>query len=449
MKTSHAFAAAAAITIFSGFWPANARPDSGQPTDSGVIPVTIVESEGRYTLFRGGEPYLIKGAGIPGWDVSRFAAHGGNSFRNWRDNRSPDGLKILDEAARHGLTVAMCIPVGRERHGFDYDDEEAVARQFEMARNEVLRYKDHPALLVWIIGNEPDLSHTNPKVFDAINDISEMIHELDGNHPTTTALTFSFNPEMISLVKDRMPDLDIISVQKYADVINVPRYIEEAGIDRPYFVTEWGPKGHWEVPKTSWGAPLEATSSEKAAHYLSNYQRAIAAHPDRIIGSYAFLWGQKQERTPTWYGMFLEDGSETETVDVMHYVWNGEWPDNRSPRIDAMTLGSNSSDQDVTLNAGSSYLAEVIAQDPDGDPLSYRWEVMRESGAQQEGGDSEEIPEVLRGLIEGAGGSVNVMAPAEAGAYRLFVYVHDGQGHAGHANIPFLVNETDSTSSGI
>jgi hypothetical protein len=50
MKTSHAFAAAAAITIFSGFWPANARPDSGQPTDSGVIPVTIVESEGRYTL---------------------------------------------------------------------------------------------------------------------------------------------------------------------------------------------------------------------------------------------------------------------------------------------------------------------------------------------------------------------------------------------------------------
>jgi hypothetical protein len=79
MKTSHAFAAAAAITIFSGFWPANARPDSGQPTDSGVIPVTIVESEGRYTLFRGGEPYLIKGAGIPGWDVSIRSVIGGTT----------------------------------------------------------------------------------------------------------------------------------------------------------------------------------------------------------------------------------------------------------------------------------------------------------------------------------------------------------------------------------
>jgi hypothetical protein len=34
---------------------------------------------------------------------------------------------------------------------------------------------------------------------------------------------------------------------------------------------------------------------------------------------------------------------------------------------------------------------------------------------------------------------VVIKAPAEPGAYRLFVYVRDGQGNAGHANIPFLV----------
>lgn len=429
----------AAVFLLSGPGQAVAEQALQQEVESGAIPVTVVNREGRYALHRDGQPYEIRGAGISGGDIASFAAHGGNSFRNWRDNRLPDGLKVLDEAAAHGLTVAMCIPVGRERHGFDYDDEEAVARQFEMARNEVLRYKDHPALLAWIIGNEPDLSYTNPKVFDAINDISKMIHELDGNHPTTTALTFSFNPEMIGLVKDRLHDLDIISVQKYADVVNVPRYINEAGIDRPFFVTEWGPKGHWEVSKTSWGAPIEPNSSEKAAHYLSNYQQTIAPHSDRIIGSYAFLWGQKQERTPTWYGMFLKDGSETETIDVMHYAWNGEWPANRSPRIDAMALDSKRSDQDVILAAGASYPANVMAEDPDGDPLTYRWELMRESAAKQEGGDSEEIPEVLSGLIEGAGNSVSIMAPAQPGAYRLFVYVHDGQGHAGHANIPFLV----------
>ncbi len=80
--------------------------------------------------------------------------------------------------------------------------------------------------------------------------------------------------------------------------------------------------------------------------------------------------------------------------------------------------------------------------DPDGDALTYKWEVMRESEATQTGGDREEIPPVLAGLInEKAPGQVEMTAPEEPGAYRLFVYVYDGKGHAGHANIPFYVEE--------
>ncbi len=413
---------------------------AGQPPGSGAIPVSIVEHEGRYQLLRGGQPYVIKGAGIGHGDVASLAAQGGNSFRNWRDFDASDGLPILDEAARHGLTVAMCIPIGRERHGFDYDDAEAVARQFEFARSEVLRYKDHPALLMWIIGNEPDLNYSNPAVFDAINDISRMIHEVDGQHPTTTALSFSVKNDLVDHIKNRAPDLDIISVQKYADIVNVPRYIDEAGIDRPYMVTEWGPMGHWEVDKTSWGAPIEPNSSEKAAHYLKNFQGVIEARPDRIIGSYAFLWGQKQERTPTWYGMFLSDGTATEAVDVMHYVWNGAWPQNRSPQIENLFLDTRTADEDVVLNRGARYEAQLLAGDPDDDALSYRWVLMRESDATEVGGDREQIPQEVSGRLHDAeNGRIGISAPEQAGAYRLFVYVYDGQGHAGHANLPFLV----------
>jgi hypothetical protein len=35
---------------------------------------------------------------------------------------------------------------------------------------------------------------------------------------------------------------------------------------------------------------------------------------------------------------------------------------------------------------------------------------------------------------------LNVTAPTTAGQYRLFVYVLDGKGHAGTANIPFRIN---------
>lgn len=412
----------------------------GDGSTGGAVPVEVVMLDGRYTLLRGGEPYSIRGAGIESADVGNFAAHGGNSLRTWRtDSRFSTGQEVLDEAARHGVTVVMCIEIGRERHGFDYDDEQAVAEQLEYARGEVMNYKDHPALLAWMVGNEANLFFENPRVFDAINDIARMIHEVDGRHPVTTALA-GFSPELAGLIGNRAPDLDFVSVQLYGDIVHLPAILEASGWEAPLFVTEWGAIGHWEVPRTSWGAPIEQNSSEKAANYLRSHEIAIASNPQQVMGSYVFLWGQKQERTPTWYGVFLEDGTETEAVDVMHYIWNGEWPANRPPAIEAMLLDERSAHDNVVLAAGTEHEAVIRAADPDGDTLVYRWEIMRESEAIQEGGDLEEVPERIEGLVSDPGSeSVRVIAPPEPGAYRLFAYVYDGQGNAGHANIPFFV----------
>jgi len=413
---------------------------AGVVSQADAIPVKITQEDGRFQLLRGGEPYDIHGAGTEFADLGVFASHGGNSIRTWRtDNAEYTGLEVLDNAAKHGVTVALCIEIGRERLGFDYNDEEAVAAQLEYARGEVMKYKDHPALLVWIVGNEVNHSFRNPKVFDAVNEISKMIHELDPNHPTTTTLA-GFNGQLAELIETRAADLDFISIQMYGDIVNLPRYIKDTGYKGPYFVTEWGSIGHWEVGKTAWGAPIEQNSSEKAANYLKSYKVAIASNPDQVIGSYVFLWGQKQERTPTWYGMFLADGSETETIDVMHYLWNGHWPANRSPQIKSMQLDSKTSVKNIRLAANETYKAKVKAQDPDGDKLHYHWEILHESKATEQGGDPEEVPKAMEGLIEHADSDrIVVKAPAEIGAYRLFVYVRDGQGHAGHANIPFLV----------
>ena len=419
---------------------ANAGAGGDEVLVGGAVPVEVVMLDGRYTLLRGGEPYAIRGAGIEDADVGNFAAHGGNSLRTWRtDSRFSTAREVLDEAASHGVTVVMCIEIGRERHGFDYGDAQAVAAQLEYARAEVMKYGDHPALLAWMVGNEANLFFENPRVFDAINDIARMIHEVDGRHPVTTALA-GFSPELAGLIETRAPDLDFVSIQMYGDIVHLPAILEASNWEAPLFVTEWGAIGHWEVAQTSWGAPIEQNSSEKAANYLRSYEIAIGSNPRQIMGSYVFLWGQKQERTPTWYGLFLEDGAETEAVDAMHYIWNGEWPENRSPAIEGMFLDERSAHDSVVLAAGTAYGAEVRAADPDGDALAYRWEIMRESEATQEGGDLEEVPGRIGGLIsDPRSPSVRVTAPPEPGAYRLFAYVYDGQGHAGHANIPFYV----------
>ena len=403
------------------------------------IPVTVHQHKNGAQLQRGGKPYPVRGAGIEFGSLESFVAHGGNSFRTWRtDNAHQTGQDVLDEAHELGLTVLLCIEIGRERHGFDYDDEQAVTEQLNFARGEVLKYKDHPALLGWMIGNEPNLFFENPRVFDAINDISMMIHREDPHHPTTTALA-GFNSELADLMATRASDVDFVSIQMYGDIVNLPRYLDEIGFNQPYMVTEWGAIGHWEVAKTDWGAPVEQNSTAKAENYLKSYHVAIAPDPN-LLGSYVFLWGQKQERTPTWYGMFLEDGTETQTVDVMHYIWTGEWPENQAPRIDSMLVDGKTAQESVRLRSGSRYSATVATQDPDGDTLTYRWEILKESDSVAEGGDHEDRPPLIGGLIlDPSASTIDWSAPSEPGAYRMFVYVFDGNAKAAHANIPFFV----------
>jgi len=405
-----------------------------------AVAVELVEDAGHYQLLRGGQPYAIKGAGMESGAIKSFADHGGNSLRTWSTGMdSWSGRRLLDEASSYGVTVALCIELGRERHGFNYDDEEAVARQLEYARAEVRKYKDHPALLMWIIGNELNHSFKNPRVFDAVNDISSMIHEVDGNHPTTTTLS-EFNADLVSLVEQRAPDLDFVSFQLYASIDELPQKVGEMGYSKPFMITEWGATGHWEVGKTRWGAPIEMNSSAKAQRFLARYQNVIAANDGQIIGSYVFLWGQKQERTPTWYGMLLQDGSRTEATEVMHYIWNGEWPEQRAPQVRRMRLDTKSADQNVVLHAGMQYGASIDAVDPNGGDLTYQWEVRYESEATQLGGDLEAVPEKILGLVEVLdGGKIALTAPDDPGAYRLFAHIYDGSGLAGHANIPFLV----------
>jgi len=404
--------------------------------EGSAVPVEVRGHAGAYALYRGGEPYMVRGAGVQdAADLASLARHGGNSARTWAVG---DG-SILDRAHELGLTVALCLDLARERHGFDYDDTEAVRRQFEGARAAVLAHRDHPALLFWIIGNELNHDFTNARVYDAVNDISRMIHRLDPHHPTTTT-TAGIDPTLARVLEARAPDLDFLSVQVYGGLAGLPAALADASLEWPVMVTEWGTVGHWEVPHTAWGAPIEPTSTAKARRYREGYEQVIEPRRGQFIGNYAFLWGQKQERTPTWYGVFAPDGRLTEAADVLQRIWTGSWPSNRAPRLLGMTLDGRRATEDVRLRAGVEYAAVVEAGDPEDDALSFEWILRRESEATQSGGDVEVVPDrVAFTSVRRGAGKIELRAPAEPGAYRLFVYVGDGRGAVAHANVPFLV----------
>ncbi len=410
--------------------------DKEQTTQSNIAVTKIIKTKDGFQLLLNDEPFYIQGAGLGDGSIKDLAAHGANALRTWSTD---NGKNILDEAHKNGLKVMMGIWVGLERHGFDYNDENAVNQQFERIKKAVLELKDHPALLLWGIGNEINHQSTNPKVWDAVNDISKMIHDVDPNHLTTTCLA-GIDKKNIELLAKRASDLDFISTQLYAGIEVLPRLVKESGYTGPLLVTEWGATGYWEVAKTSWDAPVENNSSVKADFYLSRYKKSIASQKQQVIGSFVFLWGQKQERTPTWFGMFMPDGNYTESVDVMHYIWKGEWPSNRSPRLNSFTLDAKNAYQNVTLKKGQMYSANVDVKDPDSDELTYIWEIMEESMSNKTGGDREYIPDTLNDLfISSSNENAEFKAPSKSGAYRLFISVKDGNKHTAHANIPFFV----------
>jgi hypothetical protein len=400
-----------------------------------AIKVEVAQNEDGYYLTRGGEPYYIRGAG--GHDyLDELIFLGGNSIRTWS---AEDAQEILDMAHENGLTVMFGLWVQHERHGFNYDDEAAVQRQLDYFTEVVRTYKDHPALLLWGIGNEVDLFYTNTKVWDAVQDIAAMIHREDPNHPTST-VTAGLDSNEVQEVLRRAPDIDIYGVNTYGDIAAVPQNIARFGWEGPYIIAEWGPNGHWEVPKTAWGAPIEQSSTEKADSYEYRYGELIYKNRSHCIGSYVFLWGQKQETTATWYGLFSPDGEPTEPLDRIYRLWQGKELPERSPSIQSITLDGRKGLDNIYLKGGDSFDAGLEWTNEGGQKVKVEWMLYPESTVQSAGGDFESaIPPVLGALSKRKNNSVVVTPPDKEGGYRLFVFITNKSGRTAYANIPFYV----------
>ena len=413
------------------------------------VPLKVeIKIEGdRFQLMVNGKPYFIKGARTLGTRyMDKVAENGGNAVRiGYNDNVK----EILDEAHRYNLTVLFGLPVQAERNGFDYGDEKAVEAQHTRMKEIVTTYKDHPALLMWAIGNEldhiPGDKDYNLNMWNAVNDIASMIHHVDGNHPAMAVVGRGKNEKMKDIV-ERCVDVDLLGINAYADIWEVSDWLREYQWNKPFAVTEWGPSGHWQVPRTKWGVVIEETSTEKADVYQERYEGVIKAD-QWCVGSYVFLWtSNRQERTHTWYNMFHDDGSEKGAVEVMHYEWTGKWPANKAPQIDSLQIDGLNPLDNIDVAAETIHYARIYVSDPDGDELNIEWELVPENtefGAYAGQGERKPAPVegTIREVKEG-GKLIQFRAPSEKDSnFRMFVYANDGNNNVAVANIPFHIRE--------
>ncbi len=146
-----------------------------------------------------------------------------------------DDKAVLDEIHAAGLKVIM---------GFGYDQKGYFDILSGSFIDYVNKYKDHPAILMWELGNEYNY---HPEWFKgglttwykAMNNAAEMIHKNDTSHPVTTA--HGELPNALAL--SSCPNVDVWGMNTYRwdhpeaifeewkEISSKPMYLSEAGAD--------------------------------------------------------------------------------------------------------------------------------------------------------------------------------------------------------------------------
>lgn len=374
-----------------------------------------------------GKPFVAVGAA----GQSRFGLLkqlGATTVRTYGDETG----FVLDEAQKAGLMVIAGFWMEHPRRGFNYRDLSQVGPQLQKLTDFVNRYKSHPALLMWGIGNEIESElKDDSDVWPAIEEAARITRRLDPHHPTMAVLAETGTDKIVKLRK-HAPSIQVLGVNSYGEALpSLPSRVQAQGWRGPLIVTEMGPLGQWQARRTAWGAAIEPSSDEKAAMM----SRWFTALQPQVQGQIVFYWGQKQEVTPTWHSLLLQGGEYGRVAEAMAAAWGGNTPQgNRAPRISLFRFP-----QGEEWNKDQIGRAELAVEDPDGDQYGVVWQVMAESTDLRTAGDAEQVPPVFPQAVREPGPKGAAIAGLQPGNYRLFVTVRDGKGAAATANLPFRI----------
>ena len=384
-----------------------------------------------------GKTFVVKGAAGTK-QLGLLAGLGANTIRTY----GADEAEVLDRAQAAGLKVILGFWLEHPRRGVDYRDEKFVAAQLAKLEQFVRQHRNHPALLMWGIGNEVEAELADDaQVWPGIERAAKLVKLLDPAHPTMAVLAEAGNNKVAKL-KAQAPSIDVLGVNSYGDgLISLPERVRQQGWTGPWLVTELGPRGQWQAAHTPWGAFIEPSSGEKAA-LLRRYlpQSLPGKAPGKASGHLVFYWGQKQEVTPTWHSLLLPDGGWSETAEAMAQIWGGKLPQgNRAPRIARFEFTHQPGSPWASWPRGQIARARLDVSDPDKDPFTLQWTVLAESTDLRVAGDAEAVPPSYPQAIFGAGNDGVSIQGLHPGAYRLFLLVRDGRGAVATANLPFRV----------
>lgn len=384
------------------------------------------------------DTFSIRGAGGI-YDIESAAAHGANTVRTWAVGDNTGAL--LGEAQTLGLKVILGVWLPNPDDAATYRDPgrwrvDYNARQAEyVAQMQTLldQFDGHPALLMWCLGNEIDLSIS---FLQTINAMSQAIHS---HNPDRISCYVGRAATDIDLFVEHATEIDIYGANAYgANSLSTTAQTIDDKWGKRFFFAEYGWRGPWSAPVSASGYPMEFTPAQKVDQLLSAFD--VFPQHDNLVGNVFFLWAPFNKGTQTWFSGLLptDPAAELDTVpahltpftDTLQAIWTGIEVTDHAPVITRAAIEGIYA-ANIVLNAGQDFLAHADASDPEGDPLNFSFWIFETSGG-------------TRGaLVDGphAGGpDMLLQAPTTPGNYSLLVYVTSGTNKASSHQVPFQVN---------
>ncbi|WP_299780214.1 glycoside hydrolase family 2 TIM barrel-domain containing protein [uncultured Formosa sp.] len=390
-------------------------------------------------LIRHGSPFYIKGVSGTSY-FKALAEIGGNTVRVYDTTNI---ARVLDEAQHYNLAVIVDIPLPIYGKSYNPYKEESYCVQVQKdVKRFVNTHKNHPALLIWNLGNELNYPLVTKKnnFINTFNALIDVIHLEDPNHLVGTTISGTSRGQTLGIYL-HSPNIDVLGFNVFSNLkdlnaLNLKISLVTEPI--PYYVSEWGINGPWESTENEWKAILELNSTQKGAVYKQRYEDYIQ-NDDLSLGSLAFYWGTKIEGTPTWFNIFDAAGRKSQTFYDLQALWRiSDHAIPLPPQVDGMVLKGKTDQEPIILKPKDTVKAQIRVQDVQDTTLVYKWELYKEGW-----GNQEWIYETSLNTFQideiGKGYTTRFVVPKKAGPYRLFAYVYDTHNNFSTANIPFYV----------
>ncbi|MBI4431994.1 MAG: hypothetical protein HY592_00725 [Candidatus Omnitrophica bacterium] len=330
----------------------------------------LLQKEGAtHRLLVNGSPYLIKGvcySPIPVgkdyeynfWGDSKkpwlldgklMKEMGVNTIRIYRLGKNPEEVRqvLSDFHRRFGIRAIVGHYLGFWSWPPPNYTDEAFKENIKTEVLEMVRlYKDHPAILMWVLGNENnysfdrDVQRWSSDALDAlspeakkkemariyysfVNDLAKEIKKIDPHHPVVMGMG---EVKSLDIAAQYAPDIDVIGMIAYRGpgFGSLFRQIRQK-LDKPVVMIEWG--------ADSYNALQAQPDEEAQADFLKLQWQDIERNADPKKGSGNALGGTLFEWSDEWW-----KGNEN-----LPYTWSvhdtaGHWG-NASYYTDADVLG--------------------------------------------------------------------------------------------------------------